>query len=286
MRKTRLAVVLFALFITCSLPSRAAIDVFLDYTDFQARLDELTAQAGIANFNAGEVTSITNKIAGALNTIYSAFDVTFTGTSPGGSFETLRFGATTSVVGLYGLADRLDWRNQFLTDVARIYPSNFVFAVTNTSVRASQIDQLSRALGGTAAHELGHNLGLQHHDAYGNLQIIPSVYGNTMDIQNRHIMATGLSGLTEQQRRTDNRYFNTLELAKLEYGDQLTGSTPASILEQGAGHGSAATAQPLTFSSLPISGMDAFNVIGASPAAANWTTTVSTVGEGPCSPSM
>ena len=41
------------------------------------------------------------------------------------------------------------------------------------TARSTQMSQIATSLAGTAAHELGHSLGLSHHDAYSHPSIIP-----------------------------------------------------------------------------------------------------------------
>jgi hypothetical protein len=132
------------------------------------------------------------------------------------------------------------------------------------------IAELSTALAGTAAHELGHSLGLQHHDAYGDPAIVATgvdggnnpTYASTGDVQNTHIEATGSTGITEAQRETA-RTLSTIEKAKLEFGTGLRPSVPSTIAEQGAAHGTSGTAQSISLTSLAISGLTAAVVTGS-----------------------
>ncbi len=245
------------------LPSTSSADVttFLDFNNFGTRLNEAASSAGVAAFNAGEVATIQAGIQTKLETAFSDYNVTFTTTSPGGLFETLTFGLTTGTPGLLGLADQIDWRNQTKTDVGRIYTANFAFSLEGGDARAQQIAEITSALAGTAAHEHGHNLGLMHRDPYGDPAV--SYSGSpvaTGGIQNTHIMATGSTGLTEAGRETD-RTFSRMSQAKLDYADGL-GTNPGSTNEQGGAHGTAGTAQHITFVDLPSSGLEGRNVIG------------------------
>jgi hypothetical protein len=149
--------------------------------------------------------------------------------------------------------------------------------------RMPMILQLGTALGGTAAHELGHTFGLYHWDAYGDPAIGPAGPGmfpgeyiifDSMSIQNSHIMATGETGLMEIGRespRTLSRYSE----AKLEIASdpgvspEPLVSTPFShTTEIPVPHATLFTPQPLESTSLPISGLHAANVHGAGMGAA------------------
>lgn len=234
-------------------PAQCAVTVYLNYTSFSNRVQEAAELAGIPAFTGAEISTMTNVIHGQLDVIYDEFDVTFTETAPGGSFHTLAMGASTSLAGLLGNAFLIDWRNRISTQTVDIYPSNFFWAVTFSTNRATQVQHMATALAGTAGHELGHAFGLLHEDAYGDPRI--TNYANTHGFQNQHIMATGISGLSLSNRATSLREFGMLELAKLEYGLSLTtGGPPAAQAETGGAHGTAATAQALQFTNLPLSG--------------------------------
>ena len=243
--------------------SRADVTTWLDFSNFDTRLNELTTSAGVSAFNAGEIIQLRSGIQQKLETAYSSYDVTFSTVQPSGLFETLNFGLTASA-GSLGLADRIDYRNQVKTDVGRIFTANFDFIIEANSSRATQIQQLTSALAGTAAHEFGHNLGLMHEDSYGDPSIVynGSAPVPTFGIQNTHIMATGRTGLNELGRETD-RSFSRLSQAKLDYADGLGANTPTSTNEQGGAHGSTGTAQLIDFAELSSSGLLGRNVIGS-----------------------
>ncbi len=243
----------------------ADVSVWLDFTNFSSRLDELAVSAGIDPFSEVEQSSVRSSIQSRMAAVYWNFTIAFTDTAPGGEYETVRFGSTTGNSGLLGQAEQIDLLNLNKHNVADIFTANFAFILDEFSGsvnRDQQLDQLSAALAGTGAHELAHNLGLQHFDAYGDPRIGPENYANTQGHQNEHIMATGPTGLTEQGREQD-RTLTTLELAKLEYGDGLTDHTPPTYLEPGIAHNSPATALALPFTYLPIAGVYGFNMIGS-----------------------
>ncbi|HMO15255.1 MAG TPA: hypothetical protein PKD64_14675 [Pirellulaceae bacterium] len=242
---------LLALFVVVTIAAgsraNAQVNVFIDYTNFQTRLNSATASAGVANFNATEVQTIQTNIMNYLNTAFNGYQINFTTTNPGGTFETLHFGLTGSG---FGLADRIDLRNLVGNDVARVFTANFGTFINPAAPRATQIVSLSNSLGGTASHEVGHNIGLEHRDPYG-IAGIGNANSNgghqTFGQQNNHIMATGITGLTNAQRIVP-RTFSDLSHAKLQFANGVVADPIAPISEQAAPHSTAATAQNLTFS--------------------------------------
>lgn len=229
--------------------------VFLDFSAFQTRLNEATAAAGVANFSGAETTSIRNNIQSYLQSSFGGYTVNFSQSNPGGTFSTLNFNLTAS--GLYGLADGIDLRNQVLNDVARIYTANFSTFLLSGDTRALQIQKISNALGGTAAHELGHNMGLEHRDAYGLIGMPPcnsTGGGLSGGIQNQTLMATGITGLTDAQRVLV-RQFSDLDHAKLNFGNQVVSAPLPLTNDNGANH-TIGTAQAVNFSNLVNPGGD------------------------------
>ncbi|QDU37603.1 PEP-CTERM motif protein [Maioricimonas rarisocia] len=235
--------------------------IFLDYSGFDTRLSELAASAGIAAFSGAEIDTIKANIKSDLETIYSDFDATFTETDPGGVTD-IWFGGTTAPGGL-GVADGIDFGNMVLDDLSRVFSANFDFIIEAGDARATQIDELSAALSGTAAHELGHNLGLRHHDAYGDLTYTGGTIA-TGGAQNAFIMATGSTGLSETGRET-TRTFNTHEKVKLSFASGFNASLPTTLSETAdfASTIAAATAaSALTLDPLAVVTRSAINILG------------------------
>ncbi len=262
MRKTYLALVV--MLTLSAAPAQAAIFTWLDYADFQPRLDQLANSAGVTPFSAAETAELSSRLQQGLETIYSPFDITFTTTQPAAPYETIRFGAT-GAFGLLGEADRIDYRNDAHTDVAQVFTANFGFILdefTGSTNRSEQLRQIAQALTGTAAHEFGHNLGLMHEDSYGEVAYsgIAGV-ASTGGQQNQYLMASSQTGLTELQRETE-RTLNARALVKLEYAAGLLSATPESVVEQTTSHNTLATAQPVAFTPMTVTELEAANIIG------------------------
>jgi len=236
----------------------AQINVFLDYSEFEARLNEAAADAGVADFNPTEVGQIKSNILASLNTSFNGYLVNFTETNPGGDFETLTFSQTSS--GGLGLADRIDLFNNVKTDVARVFTGNFGVFIEASELRSTQIMELSTSLAGTAAHEVGHNTGLEHRDPYGIAGLGASDSNGgyfTGGQQNTHLMATGPTGLSETEREVQ-RSFSDLSHVKLEFGDGLSSSPLGTVAETPSSHATAATAQHVAMQELNL-GLSSFD---------------------------
>ena len=229
--------------------SLAQINVFVDWDDFEIRLNEATTSAGVSNFTAAEVTTIKTNVFNDITSHYSGFSLNFTETNPGGNYETLVFGLTGSG---YGLADSIDFRNLLKTGTGRIFTANFDDFIESSDARNVQIAELSTSLAGTASHELGHNLGLQHFDPYGIASFTATDFNGgyiTGDAQNAHVMATGMTGLTEPEREV-YRTFSDLSGVKLHMAEGVSPNPITVTSEVGSSHSSAATAQHLDLTSV------------------------------------
>jgi hypothetical protein len=139
------------------------------------------------------------------------------------------------------------------------------------------IAEVAAALGNTGAHELGHGLGGQHHHSYGDPGITPANYTNTANIQNKHIMATGQTGIdaipNDAGREDTTRAFSQWEHLQLEAAGgglvAIHGTTGTSLattvlpetdsVTAGDVGGTIATAKLLSLTPLPISVLDAAN---------------------------
>jgi hypothetical protein len=238
--------------------AHAAVTVYLNFDSGGANtfLNDLntaatTAGLGANYFNAADVGVIKTKVQQQMTSIYGGFDLTFTQTSDPAA-TSVKFAEAGSGFG----AAPFDWRNASFasnTKAARIFTRNFDPTLNNAATKAQNIDRISIGLGGTGAHELAHTFGLDHEDSYGVPGITPANYANTGGLQNTQIMATGPTGLSDD--RSTPRSFGQLERAKLEYSNSVGTAVPFLATETGAAHNTAATAQLLTFASIPTSGL-------------------------------
>ncbi len=211
-------------------PAFADVSVFVDFTtdnhngtggaangtaDWIDELNQATTSAGVANFNAAERAQIETNILNDLNTIFGNYQVNFSTTTPAGEFETIYFGAETNT-NVLGFAP-LDIGNMFTADlgITNVGTEEFDFFIESFEARSQQITEISAGLAGTAAHELGHSVGLLHHHAYSDERITPDNYANTMGFQNDHVIATGSTGLDELGRET-LRDFSPFEQVMLD----------------------------------------------------------------------
>jgi hypothetical protein len=152
--------------------ARADVVAWLDYAGFESRLGELAGQARVAPFDAAEVAAIKSGIRSELQAAYAPFRIDFTETAPAGAREVVRFGATTDEFGVLGESRGVDYRNRSSNGAADVFTANFYEIVDEFSGRddrAAQLNQLTTALAGTAARQLGIHLGLASSDAYSDI---------------------------------------------------------------------------------------------------------------------
>ena len=229
-------VALFAGFISAA-PATAQ-DVWVDFTsdfhdgnngdpngvsDWIDELNEATRRSSTDTFDANERTMIQDNILGSLNNIYADYNINFTTTQPNGVHDVLYYGRDNDfpgVGGSFGSAqsdignlDAVSYSASFLANpngnpgsLPKVSTGNFNgFLEPNFDTRAELIQELSTALGGTGAHELGHTFGLQHYFAYSDAGITPNNFSDTGGLQNQHIIATGSTGLNEAEREAGDR---------------------------------------------------------------------------------
>ena len=194
-----------------------------------------------------------------------AYTVTFTDTpsAPATTHEKIHFGSSIGSTTTYGASSGIDWRNTRKEDHAHVFLKNFSGVILPGSYsRETNLDRLATAIAGTALHELGHNLGLQHFDAYGLDSIKAPGYGGIVGQQNGSIMATGATGLTAAERG-DPRSFNMLEMLKLEFADDVAPTLGTTVAETAGPNDTLATAQAIAGSVMPVTGLSALNITGS-----------------------
>ena len=121
-------------------PGGGTQQVFLDFSQ---------AVAGV--FSAAERQAVVS----GLTDLYAGFDVDFTLTAPAGEFTQVTYDG----FGLGGVAvTGIDFRNVQTNDLA--------FVGTNGLQGRPSADQVNYAVN-VGGHELGHTLGLRHHDSFG-----------------------------------------------------------------------------------------------------------------------
>lgn len=106
--------------------------------------------------------------------------------------------------GLFGIAANVDIGDNLLTDFARVWADSFgnQFGGPGGALNGanSTLTRWANAIAGTVSHEAGHNYGLQHSD---------SAPRPTEDAQNNHLLATGSTGLTGEDRVKDRHFSDT-----------------------------------------------------------------------------
>ncbi len=251
---------LVGLLLSDATDANGQVTIFLDFgIDWQQQLVEMAAVAGVPAFDVAERSQIEQSIRESFQTAFADFDVSVVTSDPGGSRERVNFGATTGNGNLLGQT-QLDFRNVG-NGTQSVFTRNFSLFVESDEPREQQLSELSVTLAGTAIHEQGHSFGLRHHAAYGTASITPDHYNDTGGAQNRHFMATGSTGINEDERELP-RTWSDWSLLSLETAFRLTPSPLATQIETGDAGDELLSAQPLNLTPLPVSGADAGLVFG------------------------
>jgi hypothetical protein len=214
-----------------SLPGAKANKLFLyfptaddaTYPDFHIDAHSQTTPAHA--FNVADLSSYTGTAAALESAIfdvvtddYCEFNVevlqtTTAPTGPAPRRNTIAIGTDSEIwadaAGSYwtwGLAQNVDTGDATAIDFARVWAGTYqgTAGVAGGALNGanSTLERWARSIGGTAAHEGGHNYGLGHNDG------VPVAAGE--DALTRHIMASG-SHYSDEQRAGYRRHFSNHE---------------------------------------------------------------------------
>lgn len=107
---------------------------------------------------------------------------------------------------VWGLAQNVDTGDATAVDYAHVWAGTYQFTAGGAGGALnganSTLERWARSIGGTAAHEGGHNYGLSHSDG------LPVAAGE--DVLTHHLMAKG-SNYTDEQRAAYRRHFSNHE---------------------------------------------------------------------------
>ena len=207
--------------------------------DWIDELNQATSRAGADQFTAAERATIESNIMNSLNNIYAGYNLNFVTTEPDGIHEVIYFGQDNdhpdvdslgSAQSDIGNLDTNTYTLSFLNNpdgdppsVPKVTTGNFNFALEpNFDTREELIQELSTSLAGTAAHELSHSFGLQHHFTYSAIGITPENLDDTGGLQNQHVIATGGTGLNEREREEGDRSFAPFSRVILDIAGGVT----------------------------------------------------------------
>ncbi len=173
---------------------------------------------------------------------FGAFDIQFTQTKPveGRYFQVL-FNATPIIGGIAqpgGRAEFLNWRSLGLSGTVVVDVNGFL-GPNRLPGTSEHFIALSSTI---AAHELGHQLGLRHQDAFGPIgsglypnykfdRMLPAYYGPESAVDTRlHLMASPAAVGTSLVDAAGNPYFGEREAIKLAFAE--TGKTAVELPDE------------------------------------------------------
>lgn len=129
-------------------------------------LDAFDASDLDETFTAGDTATIKATVTQVVRDFYAPWDIDISTSDesdpPSAPFQTLHFGGRNPF--LFGLADYIDPRNDTLTGAGIVYTTEIGLAAPGLTPA-----QYGQVIGETAAHEIGHLLGLRHVDNVNDL---------------------------------------------------------------------------------------------------------------------
>ncbi len=205
-------------------------------------LDFDSGSDGTINYTPAMRTAIRD----SMNGHYSAFNVQVTNVNPGGVFSTITFNAGSPG----GLAQQIDFGNVDFGDTAVVNIDGLGIGGVSNIISASSI---------IGSHELGHLLGLRHHDSMGPIGsgITPALPSSAWlpsypgplggDETNDHIMASPGSVGQPLSAALTPSWLSERAAVKLAFNEMGTfiGETPGP-------KGSIGTAQPISLANMTV----------------------------------
>ncbi len=207
--------------------------IYVDYSDFN--LNSWSSVNGNNPPTTSDLNAIKKQVIANMSEDYATFDITITTSKPANGRYTWVKILGTDAGGLYGCAGPdcceegdctgIGSWNDMTESALEVYSGSFSNKSDFTGSNATTA-RIANGISGTASHELGHILGLEHCHAADDAITLgcDGITSNTED-QNVlwHTMASGSSwGLTPAQRATRDRFFSVhSERRKLASAVQL-----------------------------------------------------------------
>ncbi|HTK78338.1 MAG TPA: pre-peptidase C-terminal domain-containing protein, partial [Gemmataceae bacterium] len=245
--------------------------VFLDFTGVSTTDYSKTHQQH--SYTPAERNAILSRMV----TAYQGFNYQFTLTKPAAApFTTIWFNATPGNGLPGGEAKEIDFANLSRNALVVVDVNGFLGGLGQPPIdgdgdAANSIDANLTAMSATIAeHEMGHAVGLRHGDSFGPILFgvhnppgtnayVPTFPGPAGALETTwHVMASPLSVGSSLFDAIGTPFFGERELVKLAFADHApSAAQPGTLIvpEQATlpgGHGTTATAQPLTLLGLAV----------------------------------
>lgn len=164
-----------------------------------------------SNFGSAEANQIMTSVFNFVTADYYEFDLNVTMTKPSsGPYQTVGIDHTIATWGSgsnqrwnFGKANGID-NDPDDVDHGRVFGGSFGDWSSAWQGTNSTVDRWSYAIAETTAHEAGHNYGVKH--PYSAPNSAESAAG---DSQSDHLLATGSTGLTPEERTVDRHFSDT-----------------------------------------------------------------------------